>query len=320
MGANGGTPALSLRCPVSSGWLGEGMSRRHMLERLEDGWRGRFKAMASPCEVLLRDADHPTARDVLESVSAEAWRVEQRFSRYRNDNLVCQVNQAQGEWVKVDAEFERLMDFADTCYRLSQGRFDITSGVLRRAWQFDGSDRLPSPALVQSLLPLVGWEKVERQDGAVRLPAGMELDFGGIGKEYAVDRALHQARRIHPGAVLVNFGGDIAAWSSNEPWSIGLEDVSGGQMAGAFSLARGALATSGDSRRYLLKDGVRYSHVLDPATGWPVEHAPRSVTVTAEHCSQAGMLSTLALLQGDQAEAFLSGQGVRYWILREDDA
>ena len=78
----------------------------------------------------------------------------------------------------------------------------------------------------------------------------------------------------------------------------------------------GALATSCDSRRFLLRDGVRYSHILDPRNGWPVEGAPRSVTVAADTCTQAGMLSTLAMLEGDNAEAFLGAQGVKYWCRR----
>jgi thiamine biosynthesis lipoprotein len=82
-----------------------------------------------------------------------------------------------------------------------------------------------------------------------------------------------------------------------------------------LDLEHGALATSGDSRRYLLKDGVRYGHILDPRTGWPVPDAPRSVTVAASSCTEAGLLSTLALLNGARAREFLEEQGVRFWLL-----
>ena len=80
-------------------------------------------------------------------------------------------------------------------------------------------------------------------------------------------------------------------------------------------LESGALATSGDSHRFLLKDSVRYSHILDPRTGWPVANAPRSVTVAASSCVEAGLLATLAMLRGAQARAFLQEEGARYWIL-----
>ena len=76
-------------------------------------------------------------------------------------------------------------------------------------------------------------------------------------------------------------------------------------------------ATSGDSRRFLLKEGVRYGHILDPRTGWPVANAPRSVTVAASSCTEAGLLATLAMLEGAGARSFLEGQGVRHWILQQ---
>ena len=83
-----------------------------------------------------------------------------------------------------------------------------------------------------------------------------------------------------------------------------------------YDYRHGGVATSGDSRRFLLKDGVRYSHILDPLTGWPVAQAPRAVTVVAQSCTQAGMMATLASLQGADAEAFLDAQGLRYWVQR----
>ena len=84
-----------------------------------------------------------------------------------------------------------------------------------------------------------------------------------------------------------------------------------------INLKTGALATSGDARRFLQKYGIRYSHIIDPTTGWPVKDAPRSVTVAADTCVQAGMLSTLAMLEGAEAEAFLEAQGFDFWCLRE---
>lgn len=284
------------------------------VERKGDRWCGSFRAMASPCEVLVRGGDLLLARRLAEVVAGEAWRVEKKFSRYRDDNVVHAINNGDGDWVTVDGETRRLLDYADECYRLSDGRFDITSGVLRRVWHFDGSDRVPSRQAVKAVLSLVGWTRVRRRADAILLPRGMEIDFGGIGKEYAVDRAMALAMEQTDLPLLVNFGGDLAARAATQrPWQVGLEDVSGGSVTGQFLLGEGAMATSGDSRRYLLRDGVRYSHVLDPRTGWPVSGAPRSVTVAASHCTNAGILATLALLQGSRAEEFLRAQGVRYW-------
>lgn len=292
------------------------MAGETRLTRTSDGWLGRFQAMASPCEVQLRDVSRGSAEQVLKRVAAEAWRVEQRFSRYRDDNIVAALQRANGEWLAVDEEFDRLLDYADTCWQLSNGRFDVTSGVLRRVWRFDGSDRIPAPDQVEALLPLIGWDRVERRHGEIRLPAGMELDLGGIGKEYAVDRALLLAREHSDADMLLNFGGDLVA-DGKAPWQIGIENLQQNGVAGQIPIARGAVATSGDSRRFLLHDGKRYSHILDPRTGWPVQGGPHSVTVAAARCTEAGMLATLALLQGAGAEPFLRTQGVRYWCLWE---
>lgn len=296
--------------------------RDGIIECHEGHCAGRFTAMASPCEVLVDGEDPAVAAAALAVVVAEVRRIEQKFSRYRNDSVVARIHAANGAPVPVDAETARLLDYAETCWQLSDGRFDITSGVLRQAWTFDGSGRLPDPAQVAALLPRVGWRKVQRDvyKGSHRicLPAGMEIDFGGIGKEYAVDRALLLAGNAVDRALLVNLGGDLAtngALHRQREWSIGIEAPDGG-VAKVLHIRAGAMATSGDARRFLLKDGVRYGHILDPATGWPVPDAPRSVTVIAGSCVEAGTLSTLAMLQGRRAEHFLDEQQVQHWVLR----
>ncbi|MEW8431967.1 MAG: FAD:protein FMN transferase, partial [gamma proteobacterium symbiont of Ctena orbiculata] len=212
----------------------------------------------------------------------------------------------------------QLVDFARQCWQLSDGLFDITSGVLRRAWRFDGGSAVPDAAAVEALLPLVGWHRVGWSPPYLTLPEGMEIDFGGIGKEYAVDRVLLQLQQLTERCLLVNFGGDIntnGRRGGGGVWSIGIEDPGRLNTATAvLKISKGALATSGDARRYLLRDGRRYGHVLNPKTGWPVAHAPRSATVAANTCTEAGILATFALLHGKDAEAFLKGQEVRYWL------
>jgi thiamine biosynthesis lipoprotein len=275
--------------------------------------------MASPCEVHVDGVDRATAERMLALAAGEAARIEAKFSRYRRGNAVAAINAAEGRTIVVDEETARLLDYADELFDLSDGKFDITSGVLRRAWRFDGSDRVPSPATVAALLPQVGWDKVRWHTPEITLPRGMEVDFGGIGKEYAVDRAAALVRPLSS-QCLLNFGGDLLALGpqvGGAPWRVGIESVHESATAVRhIDLAVGALATSGDARRYLLKNGKRYGHILDPTTGWPVVGAPRSITVAAATCTQAGMLATLALLRGAQAEPFLSTQGVQFWALR----
>jgi thiamine biosynthesis lipoprotein len=278
--------------------------------------------MASPCEVLVESDDRRDARRVLSIVAAEARRIEAKFSRYRSDSVVSRINRCDGD-VEVDDETARLLDYAGKLFELSGGKFDVTSGVLRRAWTFDGSDRVPDERAVEDARRHVGWQRVRWHNGRVALEPGMEIDFGGIGKEYAVDAASLLAARAFPAlSCLVNFGGDLAVSvprNDGAAWRVGIEEVRGGRGAnakGVIRLVRGGLATSGDARRFLLKDGVRYSHILDPATGWPARDAPRSVTVAAGTCTDAGMLATFAMLEGRGAERFLSAQGVEYWIQR----
>jgi len=275
--------------------------------------------MASPCEVHVAEPDRALAERVVATAAAEAARIEAKFSRYRRGNVVDAINSARGRTIVVDEETARLLDYAHELNELSDGKFDVTSGALRRVWRFDGGDRVPSRDAVEQVLATVGWHRARWRSPELTLLPGMEIDLGGIGKEYAVDRAAALVRPLSA-RCLLNFGGDLLALGPQQhdrPWRVGVESVSGDAAAAKqIDLGVGALATSGDARRYLQKDGKRYGHILDPATGWPVVDAPRSVTVAAPTCTQAGMLATLALLRGRDAEAFLDAEGVQYWALR----
>jgi thiamine biosynthesis lipoprotein len=277
-----------------------------------------FSAMASPCEVLVYTDERAEAVKVGELAANEAWRVERKYSRYRDDGVVAWIHRQRGQVSVLDTETASLMDFAQQCFEMSGGVFDITSGILRRAWKFDGSDRVPDPDSVEQLLPLIGFGKLQWRSPALLLPEGMELDFGGIGKEYAVDRAYDILAVQCSRPFLVNFGGDLRANKRppRGPWQVGIERPDTDRLAAMLlELEHGALATSGDSRRFLVKDGIRYGHILDPRTGWPVVAAPRSVTVAASSCTEAGLLATLAMLEGAGAREFLESQSVRHWIL-----
>jgi thiamine biosynthesis lipoprotein len=294
------------------------------LQFIEDYWIGYFDAMASRCEVLIDSPDRELAERLTCIARDEALRIQQKFSRYRDDNIIYKINNANGKTVTVDDETAQLLDYADQCHELSDGLFDITSGVLREAWKFDGSDKVPSKSKVKKLLSRIGWHKVQWQSPQIRMPASMEIDLGGIGKEYSVDRSILLLRQETPVACLVNYGGDIATTGlrqNGKGWVVGIErpDSSPAQatlQTRVYELKRGALATSGDARRFLIKDGKRYGHILNPLTGWPVADAPRSVTVITETCTEAGILATLAILQGSGAEAFLEQQDVTYWCMR----
>jgi FAD:protein FMN transferase len=256
----------------------------------------------------------------------ETLRIEKKFSRYRNDNILHAINHSDGARVPVDDETSRLLLYAGQCYGLSGGRFDVTSGVLRCAWTFNGGTVTPDKKLIESLRERVGWSRVEFDGASIRLPRGMEIDLGGIGKEYAADRVAALVAEAAGTAVLVNLGGDIRAIASPEDrrrWTIGIEqpgrsEGTGGQKAavGQIEIAEGGVATSGDSHRFCIVDGARLGHILDPRTGWPVDGAPRSVSVVADTCTAAGFLATVAILHGPDAKRFLEAQSVTYHCVR----
>jgi thiamine biosynthesis lipoprotein len=295
--------------------------RETSLRRATDHWAGRFEAMASPCELLIDVAARFEAQLVLDAVSECAWRIEDKFSRYRDDNIIHAINTAPSEPVDVDPETAKLLDFADQLYHLSEGSFDITSGALRKAWTFDGSDRLPTRQQVQAVMQHVGWHHVEWNSPTLSMGPGMQIDFGGIGKEYAVDLAVGLAQKLVDASCVINFGGDLMATrprTDGQPWRIGIEPVRGepDTYSRQVNLLQGGIATSGDARRFLINDGKRYSHILDARTGWPVADAAHAITVAADTCTQAGMLATSAMLRGAGAEEFLKQQETMHWIQR----
>ena len=284
-------------------------------------YQGLFQAMGSPCELLVDTDDKDLALRLLKIVATEAWRIEDKFSRYLPDNIVAKINSGGGQTVTVDDETANLLDFAETLYQLSERRFDITSGVLRKVWNFDGTDHVPAAQDIDKIVANLGWQQASWQRPNIVLQPGMQIDFGGIGKEYAADKAAGMVAEESSCGCLVNFGGDLVGVGetrSARGWQVGIEapDSAGATAQKLVRLKTGALATSGDSRRYLLKGGKRYSHILNPLTGWPVEDAPRSITVAADTCTEAGMMATLAMLRGADAEAFLKLQNAQCWCLR----
>jgi thiamine biosynthesis lipoprotein len=290
------------------------------LARANGHWRATFMAMGSPCELLVETEDAKLARRLGERARDEAQRIDRKFSRYREGSAVATIHAARGKPYRVDAETARLLDYGATLWKLSEGRFDLTSGVLRQAWNFDEGPVAAHPERIPELLERIGWQRVTWQSPMLTLPAGMEIDLGGIGKEYAVDLVADWAATQSDVPVLVNFGGDLRCTGRRPKggaWRVGIESIEqAGEAAKRIELKAGALATSGDAKRHVEIDGVRYGHIFDARTGWPARGTPRSITVAAATCSQAGSYSTLAMLQGENAEAFLKSEGVRYWLLR----
>lgn len=279
-------------------------------------FRIRFQAMASPCEVVMAGIDERKAQHLAKAVVDEVRRIEAKFSRYRTDSIVSRINAAAGgEPVLCDEETWSLLEYAESLYQSSDGLFDITSGVLRRAWNFD-LKQVPSDEQLADALRLVGWSRVERDRQQVRLPeAGMEVDFGGFGKEYAADRAgaiLSQQGLTHG---YVSLAGDmrfVGPKPDGRPWMIGIQDPrQKGQLVATIPMERGGLATSGDYERFFEVDGRRYCHIIDPHTGQPAAHW-RTISVVAPLAVVAGSCSTIAMLKQSQGIGYLEASGNAY--------
>ena len=273
--------------------------------------------MASHCEVRVYAPDEATAGRWSDAAIAEVRRIETKYSRYREDSVTTAINRAAGgAAISVDAETAGLFDFAAELHAQSDGAFDLTSGVLRRAWDFK-TGRVPSQTALDELRAKVGWSKVEWNAPSLRLRADMEIDFGGIGKEYAADRAAAIVVDLGGHYGLVNLGGDvrvIGPHADGSPWRIAVQDPRGepGTTIAHLNVPHGAMTTSGDYERFFIHEGRRYSHLLDPRTGWPAEHW-RSVSVVAPLAIAAGACATVAMLKPVvDALKFLDAQGVRY--------
>ncbi|HUN94494.1 MAG TPA: FAD:protein FMN transferase [Burkholderiaceae bacterium] len=276
-----------------------------------------FFALGCRCELLF-DSDHvDAAREVATAAAREAQRVESKFTLLGADSVVANANRNPGKPIDVDEETARLVDVAVRAYVRSGGRFDVTTGLLRRAWAFDGSDNLPKQDRIDALLEHVGLDRLGWDPPRLVVPLGIELDFGGLCKRYAVDRIIDVIRPATRASVLVDVGGDLAVSCAprGSPWRVRVHRATKGATAPIVDLAEGALATSGDSRRFMLKNGVRYGDLLDPRTGWPVLEAPRMVTVAAANCIEAGMVATIARLHARDAGIYLDELGARHWIV-----
>ena len=275
-----------------------------------------FAAMASGCEIVLCAPDSAHAHLVAGTAIDEVRRIERKYSRYLDGSIVSRINVAAGEdWIECDPETLSLLDFADSLHRSSAGLFDITSGLLRRAWDFKRA-RVPDAQTLADLQPLIGWEQVERSGSKLRLARrGMEIDFGGFGKEYAADRAALQLAQSGIQHGYVNLAGDMRILGpkpDGKPWLMGIQDPR--RKDGIFAtipVASGGLATSGDYERYFEIDGKRYCHILNPHTGYPVTHW-RSISVMAPLAIVAGGCSTIAMLMEQRALEFLEATGYSY--------
>jgi thiamine biosynthesis lipoprotein len=266
-----------------------------------------FPALGTQCEVQYA-APGGDGQALEFERQAAAWveAFEAKYSRFRPNSLISRINGAAGvEWVAVDAEMEQMFKLCDTLHFMTQGILDPTTLPLIHLWNWKASPPvIPAPAQIASALQLVGWAKVKRSPGKVFLPvAGMAIDFGGFGKEYAVDLVAQIALAAGIVDVLVDFGHDLRALGApptRPAWHIGLEDPTrpGDALGSIAVFGSKGVASSGDYLRSFTFEGRRYGHIIDPRTGWPVANGCSQATVVAGTCLHAGVLSTTAFVLG----------------------
>jgi thiamine biosynthesis lipoprotein len=274
-------------------------------------------AMGGPCHLVFAAPLTHDAELIAQTCFQEIRRIEQKYSRYRFDSVISKINQSAGKYaLNIDVETHNLLEFAGQVFQQSDGLFDATAGILRTIWNFSSNQKLPSEKERTALLRKIGWNKIQRSSTEVYLPIeGMELDFGGFGKEYAADRVAATLTQHGVQSGYVNLAGDmrfLGPQPDGDPWSIGIQHPrQENNLIATIPIYVGALTTSGDYERYVEIDGQRYCHILDPRTGMPVRFW-RSVTVLAPLATVAGACCTICMLKQEQGLDFLEASQFSY--------
>jgi thiamine biosynthesis lipoprotein len=266
-----------------------------------------FAALGSQCRINFA-ASPAAAKALPEAIIQWVAEFEGRYSRFIPTSLVSRITAAAGkEWVETDPETDQLLALCHEAHFITRGTFDPTALPLIKLWDWKANPPVvPDDAAIEAVMKKVGWRKVQRAPGKAFLPeAGMALDLGGIGKEYAVDQVAQLAVQSGATSVLVDFGHDVRVQGpppeKKPAWHIGLEDPKQpGRCWTGLAVNNQSVATSGDYLRNFVRDGKRYGHILDVRTGRPVANGCLAVSVIAPTCTLAGMLSTTAFVLGPE--------------------
>ena len=265
-------------------------------------------AMGSELRLTAATADEAAAQAAFDAVFREFDRLDALLSVWRPGSDALRINASAGDRpVPVSDEARAVLHAARQISDWTKGKFDVTFGPLAEVWKFDAQDQdntIPDEGQVRSRLALVDYRRIEIDDraGTVFLARkGMRVHLGGIGKGYAVERAAGILRQAGVRDFMIQAGGDlyVGGRKGGKPWRLGVADPRGpaGRIFAALDLSDGTFSTSGDYSRFFMRDGVRYHHLIDPATGQPARGC-RSVTIVADSPLQADGLSTGVFILG----------------------
>jgi thiamine biosynthesis lipoprotein len=278
--------------------------------------------MGSPARIVLFARDEAQARVAARAAYARLAELDSILSDYRQDsetNRLCA--QPAGRWTAISSDLFRVLDRARGISEQTGGSFDCTVGPLTRRWREARREgKLPPARELAELRTRVGWTRValDPQAQAARLEVeGMGLDFGGIGKGYAADRAVEVMRGLGVSRCLVDFGGDVAAGDpppGARAWRVEIETGYGSGPRPVVWIANGGVATSGDTEQFIEFRGRRYSHILDPATGLGLTTRTAATVVACDGATADALASAACVLGAERAERLLGherGVGVR---------
>ncbi len=254
--------------------------------------------MGTVVEIQVRGADEAGADKAIRAALNEVKRIDLEFSSYNEGSPVWKLNHSKDPVIKVSSEIYAIMLLSDSLWKKSGGAFDVGLESLTEAWGFNRSDpSYPGKEKILNALSSSGWKHIRLlgKNCFVR-DANIGLNFGAIAKGYAVDRALEILKKNGIADCLVNAGGEIRTLGSG--WVIGIRHPGKeNEIIGKIKLNGKAVATSGDYEQFFIKDGKRYSHIMNPATGYPADSC-RSVTVIAGSDAEADGLSTAVFVMG----------------------
>jgi len=266
----------------------------------------RVTLMGSRFDISIVAKDSITAENYIDTVIAEVSRIEFLISDWKPASQVSEVNANAGiRPVKVDREVLELTQRAIWFSRLTDGAFDISFAAMDRIWKFDGSmEKMPSPEEIKASVSKVGYENIILDSAASTIflkLKGMKIGFGALGEGYAADkcRELMMSRGITAG--IVNGSGDMRTWGrqpSGEPWAIGITNpFHNNKLMAIVPLEDEAVTTSGNYEKFVVFNGKRYSHIINPATGYPATGLT-SVTVFGPSAEMANGFSTSLMVMG----------------------
>lgn len=285
--------------------------------------------MGSRFEITAMAQDDPTARECVEAAIAEITRIEDLISEWDSASQTSEVNRQSGKRpVKVDIELLNLIRRSNKVSGLTGGAFDISFASADRIWKFDGSMKtLPSEEEISKSVARIDYRKiiVNPEDTTVYLPeTGMKIGFGAIGKGYAANQAKIVMQQHGATGGLVNAGGDLICWGKSpgpNGWRVGIANPKArNQLVAWMEINNMAVVTSGDYERFVILNGKKYAHIINPKTGWPVSGL-QSVTIICADAELADALATAVFVMGEKEGLALINQlkGVECMMINEHD-